>query len=248
VNKTKVMICIPTSEFARRADFYDYFNALEKPEGTMVTFSHGQSPARNRNIMIRIALENDATHCLFLDDDMAFKPDLLVKLLKHDLDIVGGLYLMRNYPHLPIMFDESYEDGRCRFKFLHPNDKGVKEVVNTGLGCCLIKTDVFRKMLGKEDPAKFTWITLGEAEKDHWCDDISFFNRVRKAGIKLHVDLEIPCGHIMSAIIWPNRDNDNGGKWFTAYNTGAAEMFQVPQHVPTKEQVEAQMREEGVIK
>jgi len=219
----KVMICVPTSEMARRADFYDYLNALEKPEGTMMTSAHGASPARNRNIMIKAALEHGATHCMFIDDDMAFKPDLLSRLLTHDKDIVSGLYLMRNYPHLPVMFDEAFDDGKCRFNFLRPGMTGLQEVVNIGLGACLIKTDVFRNMA---EP----WITLGECEKDHWCDDIAFFNRARKAGYKMYVDTEIPCGHFLTAIIWPNRSED--GNWFTTYNTGAPEMFQVPQIIP----------------
>lgn len=235
--KPKVMICVPTAEFARRADFYDYFNQLEKPEGTMITFSHGQSPARNRNIMIRLALQAEATHILFLDDDMAFKPTLLLDLLAHDKDIVGGLYLMRNYPHLPIMFDESYADGRCRFTFLNPGRKGLAECVNMGLGAALIKTDVFKAMAEGHDYEKFTWITLGEAEADHWCDDISFFNRCTKMGYKVWVDLESPCGHILSAIIFPQRNPD--GTWVTMYNTGAAQVFAVPQHVPTPEELEA---------
>lgn len=240
----KIMICVPTAEFARRADFYDYFNGLEKPDGTMITFSHGQSPARNRNIMIRLALQNNATHCLFLDDDMAFKPDLLRRLLSHDVDVCSGLYLMRNYPHFPVMFDERMDDGKCKFKFLTPDTRGLVEVMNIGLGACLIKTDVFRKMAGENDYEKFNWITLGEAEPDHWSDDISFFNRASKAGIKMYVDCDARCGHMMTATIWPNYD-DTQKSWFTMYNTNAAEMFQVAQYVPTKEQINQQLKEEG---
>lgn len=237
---TKVMICIPTAEFARRADFYDYFNALEKPEGTMCTFSHGQSPARNRNIMIDIALQNGATHCFFIDDDMAFKPEILMQLLAHDVDIVSGLYLMRNFPHFPVMFDKAYDDGRCKFRFLEPGDSGLVEVVNIGLGACLIKTEVFKKL-------PKPWITLGETERDHWCDDISFFNRVRKAGFKMYVDLDAQCGHMITATIWPSRDPTRENAWFTAYNTGAPEMFQVPQHNPSKEEILTKLKEEGVL-
>lgn len=243
----KIMICVPTAEFARRADFYDYFNALDKPNGTMITFSHGQSPARNRNIMIRLALQNNATHILFLDDDMSFKPDLLKRLLSHNLDIVSGLYVMRNYPHLPVMFDEKMNDGKCKFKFLRPDVRGVVEVVNIGLGACLIKTDVFRQMCGDNDPEKFCWITLGEAEADHWSDDISFFNRVSKMGIKMHVDTDARCGHVITAIITPEFDEDKGG-WFTTYNTASPEMFQVPQRTPTKEEVERQIQQEGYVR
>ena len=236
--ETKVAICIPTGEFARRADFYDYLAQLEKPAGTIMTAAHGQSPARNRNIMIRSALENNATHCLFLDDDMAFKPNLLNQLLAHDKDIVSGLYLMRNFPHNPVMFDKAYTDGRCRFSFLSPGKQGLVEVVNIGLGACLIKTDVFRNM---PEP----WITLGEAEKDHWCDDISFFNRARRAGYKMYVDLEAQSGHTISGIIWPNRDE--AGNWHTMYTTGSPEAFQVPQRVPTAEELEKSAIESNAI-
>lgn len=230
MSEVKVAIAIPTQEFARRADFYDYFNTIDKPAGTIVTSAHGQSPARNRNIMIRMALEHEATHIFFLDDDCFVKPDIIHRLLAHDVDIVGGLYLMRNFPHLPIMFDEAFDDGRCRFAFLNEGRQGLAECVNMGLGAALIKTNVFRTM---PDP----WVTLGECEPDHWCDDIAFFNRARKAGFKIHVDLEVPVGHVVSAVIWPNRDNTTG-KWYTVYNTGGQEAFQVDQRVPTTEEIQ----------
>lgn len=232
----KVLIAVPTAEFARRADFYDYFNSIEKPEGTLATFAHGQSPARNRNIMIEQALQHDATHILFLDDDVAVKPDILKRLLAHDKDIVSGLYLHRNFPHLPLIFDQAFPDGKCRYTFLHDNREGLIEVVATGLGACLIKTDVFRKM---ERP----WITLGELEKDHWCDDIAFFLRAGKMGYKIYVDLEVPVGHMMTAIIWPNRDKD--GKWHTAYNTGSSEVFQIGQRVPSEDEIKESLKKSG---
>ena len=72
----KVIIGVPTGEYARRADFYDYFNTLVKPEGTLLMLSHGQSPATNRNLVIQAALDNDCTHVFFLDDDMVFGPDV----------------------------------------------------------------------------------------------------------------------------------------------------------------------------
>jgi len=229
--KPRVMICIPTSEMARRADFYDYINMLDKPEYTMMTSSHGQSPARNRNIMIEQALAQDATHCMFIDDDTIPPKDMIPRLLAHDKDIVSGLYLMRNYPHLPIMFDESFDDGRCKFSFLDKGRQGLVEVVNIGLGACLIKTSVFKNM------AK-PWIRLGEAELDHWCDDISFFNRARKAGYRMYVDLDLPVGHVISAVIFPGRDAE--GNWHTVYNTSGPNAFQVPQSIPAKEIIDKQ--------
>ncbi len=240
----KVMICVPTLEYARRADFYDYINMIDKEiPNTQVaqSFAHGQSPARNRNIMIELALKNEMTHILFLDDDVVPRPDILKRLLSHDKDIVTGLYLMRTNPHLPILFDESYTNGSCRFSILRPGLNGLVEVKNTGLGAALIKTDVFRTM-SDDKP----WIRLGQCEKDHWCDDIDFFNRARDIyGYKLWCDLECPVGHMLSATIFPMRQPD--GTWVTAGTFDQKNIFFLPQHQPTDEEVRAAVESEGHV-
>jgi len=205
----KVLIGIPTGHVARQAIFYDYYHQLEKPEGSGMIAVHGQSPARARNIIIDHAIQHDFTHILFLDDDLAFKPDLLNRLLSHDKDIVTGLYLMRNYPHQPIIFDESYADGRCTYHFPTDEESGLIEVVNCGFGCVLIKTEIFKNL---EKP----YVRLGELEKDHWCDDIGFFLRVREAGFKIHCDLDVMVGHMHFMTIWPNKID---GKWLVSYDT-----------------------------
>jgi hypothetical protein len=236
----KIMICIPTLEYARRADFYDYLGMIERDiPNTEIgqAFAHGQSPARNRNTMIKAALDNNFTHIFFLDDDCIPRPDVLKKLLVHNVDIVTGLYLMRSHPHHPIIFDESYTDGTCRFSFLTPGRKGLVEIVNTGLGAALIKTDVFRRM--SDD---LPWIRLGQCEKDHWCDDIDFFNRARdKYGFKLWCDLECPVGHMLSATIFPMRKED--GTWCTAGTFDQRNVFELPQHYPTQEEMDKYVEE-----
>lgn len=216
---TKVLIAVPTAEMARRADFYDYFNMLEKPIGSIITFSHGQSPARNRNLMIEQALEHNCSHVLFLDDDVAFESDLLNRLLARNVDIVSGLYFMRSYPHQPIAFAQYWDDGRCQHLVLEDNQEGLIEIYGTGLGCALIKTEVFKAI---EKP----WIRLGEIEKDHWCDDLGFYKRVREAGFKLHLDLDVKVGHMAQVTLWPTKVD---GKWMTTYSTNGKGSASVPQ-------------------
>ena len=221
----KLMIGIPTGEYARRADFYDYFNAVEKPDGTMIMSSHGQSPARGRNLIAEAAITNDCTHVLYIDDDMTFGADSITKILAHsDKDVVSGLYLTRNYPHYPLAFDEWYEDGKCKYMFLTPEKEGLIEVVNIGFGFVLIKTDVFRAL---EKP----WVRLGEIDKDGWCDDIGFFNRVSAAGFKIYCDLDILLGHHLTLTMWPRKIN---GAWQTVYRTHTGQEFMFPQQT-TKE-------------
>lgn len=218
----KILVGVPTAEFARQAIFYDYFNLLKKPVGTICTFAHGQSPARNRNLIIQQALANDCTHILFIDDDVAFKDDLLERLLAHGKDIVTGLYLMRSFPHQPIIFDKAEADGRCLHHYPEAGEKGLIEIVACGLGACLINTNVFRVM---EQP----WIRLGELEKDHWCDDIGFFRRVREHGFKLHCDLDCLVGHMATTTIWPTFDKD---MWHVSYDTKGTSAVAFPAITP----------------
>ena len=203
----KIMIGLPTMEHIRRAEFVTHFMALHKPVNSLFVSVHGQSPASGRNFIIRQALEQECTHIFFLDDDIIPSIDAIEKLIVHNKDIVTGLYLMRSFPHYPVVFDEAFDDGKCKFMYLTADKEGLVEIVNCGLGLVLIKTDVFRKM---EEP----WITLGEIEKDGWCDDVSFFNRARKAGFKLYCDLSVVGGHQVNPVAWPVK-TDKG--WTTEY-------------------------------
>lgn len=230
------MIGIPTGEYGRRADFYDYFNALIKPAGTLIMSTHGQSPAKGRNNIAQAAIENECTHILFLDDDMGFDNDSLTRLLVHsDKDVVSGLYLMRNFPHYPVLFDEVYKDGQCKHLFLTPDKKGLIEVENCGFGFVLIKTDVFRAL---EKP----WVRLGEIEKDGWCDDVGFFNRVRKAGFQIYCDLDIQVTHMINLNMRPMRTKDG---WVTVYTTHTGQQFQFPQITSLAEASAGQLTGEG---
>ena len=218
----KILIAIPTGEFARRADFLDYLNQLDKPATCMLMSTHGSSPASGRNAMIEQALLHKCTHIFFIDDDMAFKADTLVRLLAHDVDIVSGLYLQRRYPHSPIIFDEMDEIGNSRFNFLSAHS-GLIPIVAAGLGCCLIKTSVFEKL---EKP----YIRLGEIHSDEWCDDIGFFKRLGDVGVKSFCDLDVLVGHIASMIIWPSKNKND--EWMVEYDTNASERVAFPQFNP----------------
>lgn len=217
----KVFIGIPTAEYARHAIFYDYLELLEKPEGTIGAGFHTNSGAWNRNLIIDEAINAKCTHILFLDDDMAFAPNTLMKLLQHDKDIVSGLYLNRSYPHRPVIFDYDFNgDYKVhRVHSLKDNEKGLIEVEAVGFGCMLIKTTVFSSL---EQP----YVRLGELRKDRRNEDTGFCHRVRKLGIPVYCDLDTTVGHIGTSVFWPNNID---GKWHTAIDTNGNELFNIPQ-------------------
>lgn len=230
----RVLVSLVTGEHIRRADFLPSFIGLMRPEGSITSTVSGQSPASGRNVIIKQALDNDCTHVFFMDDDMIFPPDTLLKLIEHNKDIVSALYLSRAFPHRPVFFDKAYENGYNKYFSLTDGVKGLIKGVNCGLGAVLISTEVFKKL---EPP----YIRLGEIEKDGWCDDIGFFNRCREVGYDVYCDLDAPVGHLGSVTIWPEMHND---KWMTSYKQANGNI-QFAQHVMTEEEL---LKEELALK
>jgi hypothetical protein len=222
--ENKVLIGVITQNFVPRPDFYDYLSLMKRPENSLEVKCHDRSPAKGRNLVIQAAIENKCSHLLFVDDDMAMKEDALFQLLEHDKDIVSGLYLIGSYPHQPVIFDVADETtGACLYCYLDGNEPRLKPIVCAGFGFVLIKMDVFSRL---EKP----YVRLGELDPEHWCDDVGFFNRVRKVGIQSYCDMECRVGHMKTMIIWPDKVD---GKWFSSYDTNGIGMaINVPQAVP----------------
>ncbi len=223
----KILVALITGENIRQASFLPSFLSLQRPDNSLTSTVHGQSPAASRNTVIRQALDNNCTHVFFMDDDMVFPPDTLIKLLSHDKHIVTALYLMRAFPHRPVFFDQAYDNGKCKFTPLVKGLSGLIKGVNAGFGAVLIKIEVFKAM---EEP----WVRLGEIDKDNWCDDVGFFNRARAAGFdEVWCDLDAPVGHMTTLTIWPENLD---GEWLTNYKHIAGNV-RITQNIPTLEQI-----------
>ena len=217
----KVLIGVSTAEVARKAEFYDFLAALEKPAGTMMAQVHGQSPARSRNMIFEQALALNCTHVLLIDDDVAFRSDALKRLLVHDVDFVTGIYLARNFPHHPFIFHSFNENKSANFHFLQDGDCGLIPIVASGFGFCLIKTSAYKNMTKP-------YVRLGELDTDMWCDDIGFFNRLKEENpeAKCYADLDLPIGHMAHVTIWPNQDINK--MWMTTYSTNGTSVVNFP--------------------
>jgi len=222
---TKVLVAVPTGETSRYATFYDYYNQLERAEGTLHMFARGQSPAKGRNMMIQAAIDNECTHILFLDDDVIPPSDILKKLLAHDKDVVSGLYPMRDFPHYPVIFDKRFQNGFNRHTHLKSEIDGLIEITNCGFGCVLIKMHVFNLL-------KKPWVTLGELEADGWCDDIAFFNKLGDAGIKMYCDTSVLVDHMMTIHVGFRRVNDS---WMINYDNRGKGNLQFPITYPSSD-------------
>lgn len=236
----KVLVCVPTAEFARQAVFYDHLRLAMDPTYVRGYIGlHAQSPARNRNIGIQQLLNKpeDFTHIFFVDDDVILPQDTLKKLVAHDKDIVSGAYLMRAYPHQFIAFDSHNGKGGARHLYPELGVNGLVEVANMGLGCCLIRREVFEKMLPDcsiQGNDCHDFVRLGELVTDHWCDDFGFFKRAQEHGFKLFMDLSVKCGHMCTMTVYPDYKD---GRHLVRYDTNGKNCVTFP--MATLSEIEA---------
>lgn len=61
-------------------------------ENLMVSEIGNPYVSQARNVMLRKALDAKATHIVFLDHDISFQPEDLIKLIKAPCDVVAGTY------------------------------------------------------------------------------------------------------------------------------------------------------------
>jgi hypothetical protein len=92
-----------------------------------------------RHVCVAEAVKWDATHMLFLDDDMHFPRDTLHRMLKHNLPVVGVNYVRRTFPCIPT----AYAKDRSGPVYTHISSGGLEEVSHAGTGCMLIDMRVF---------------------------------------------------------------------------------------------------------
>lgn len=144
---------------------------------------------QNRNGLVLGHLRDDAiTHFLFLDDDMRFPKDVLLRLLERGKEIVGANYSGRWCPPRPLavkkITDEVNGDSELLYTYEHSH--GCEEVETMGLGVTLIARHVF-------DTVVFPWFecVYNKELLRHEGEDTTFFSRARAAGYKVYVDHDL---------------------------------------------------------
>ena len=128
---------------------------------------------------------------LMLDSDHAFEPDILYRLINlaeaTEADVAVGFYQFKGAPYIPVVYIE--HEGRisplCDWDRSGPV---ALEVAAAGAGCLWVRRGVFDRIAElKEKP--FDRIA-GNGE------DISFFMRLKKLGIKVVCNPNIECNHL----------------------------------------------------
>ena len=157
-------------------------------------FDANNNFATARTEIVKKALNKKSKYLFFIDTDVFIPKDALVRLMSHDADIITGVYWMKSHPPQPVIFKHFGDGPLWKIK---PQEKPI-EIDGAGLGCCLIKMDVFEKFKEKGiDFFKQDYDTIENGRKihvnigeDHW-----FFTEARKLGFKILCDTNVLCDH-----------------------------------------------------
>lgn len=140
-----VMLCIPSGRSweARTATAISGLMAFSAMHGVLVGICNleGSMITKSRNDLVAKSLEQGSSHIMWIDSDMVIPPDMLVRFLNHEKDIVGATYNKRVPPYetlgkLKGAKPDTPEEAR---------KGGLREAEMMPGGMMLIRTDVYRR-------------------------------------------------------------------------------------------------------
>lgn len=190
-----ILVAVPTFESILPETFKSIYE-LEVPEGCFVHFNfvRGYDCAKARNIIAKKALEFD--YVLMVDSDIVVPSNALISMLSRNVDICLGVYPRKNTINGQT---EVFKLDQYNFIDVYTYDELTNDCVEVrggGLGCALIKSDVFNHI----SYPYFKYITYDNgaslSEDNYFCHNASL------SEYKIYVDMSVKSGHVTKSIQW----------------------------------------------
>lgn len=193
----KYLIAVPSHDYVH-AEFTRCLMELDKPENTAFALVTNTLIYTARNLIAQNAVKNGFDRVLWLDSDMVFPADTLLRLAE-DLDdgreFVSALYFSRKKPVFPTIHkevrwkvkDDGWIDSGAELYHDYPVNK-VFEVAACGFGCCMTSVELLKKMCEKYGSPFYPLMGMGE--------DTTFCFRATQDGEKIYCDSRCKAGHI----------------------------------------------------
>jgi hypothetical protein len=175
-----------------------------------VEVCQGDGVARSRNQLTAAFLRSDCTHLMFIDCDLVFNAAQVLRLIDHDLPVVGGLYPKKQDGKLEWVINTLPQQGA-------PEKTGLCAVKYVGTGFMCIKREVFEAMRDAYPDSRYR-ADYGnrEMEFDFWpmsvyrknqedegrylSEDWYFCQRWLDMGGKIYADSKVLLRHVGTAI------------------------------------------------
>lgn len=204
LSQKKILISVPCRD-SIAVGFIEALLQLIKPCECCYRFIPGGLVFDARDEASQIAINNGYDYCLFIDSDMLFEPDALVRILQHDDDVITGLYYKRKGSHEPVLYRHIARRVDFNGTMLAEAvadvetdiDRDYFQVEGCGFGFCLVKTEMLKKVRDRFVSCFEPVPGLGE--------DLSFCWRVKELGGKIMCDSTIWLGH-MGSYVFDRKD------------------------------------------
>lgn len=198
-------------------------NALQTTHEFLYVDIELASVSKARNLMVEACLDAGVDLIHFIDDDVLI-PDEATNLYKHNTPIVAGLYMARQFPNTPQMYQCSpnKDTPGMYVPVLDYSPGTLQEVDAVGAGCLLVQAEVFRDLRRKWDARKVAalisaddvantyapwaetnWFAHMGMKLSPWFEfldilgeDFYFCERAREAGYRIFCDTSVRCIHL----------------------------------------------------
>ena len=184
-------MAIPTAKYIEVETFKSIYD-LTIPDGYELDFQYfyGYRVDQVRNLIADWAKNYD--YLFSVDSDIVLPKNTLENMIAANKDIISGLYIQRNEEfHILEVYFDMPNGGVENIPWDMIRHNSVVEIAACGMGCALIKSEVFRRMQYPHyeyKPALNHNHTMSE--------DIDFCLKARSLGFKVYADPSILCDHV----------------------------------------------------
>lgn len=168
-----------------------------------VAMNIGTYVHKSRTELLQAALNADATHVLWVDSDMRFPADALLRLLRHQVPVVGINYAKKDMPPEFVAIKrvpeaEAAEGDYGAFLRTDEKSTGLEEVDAVGFGLVLMETAALADL---PDPGKDPWFWYKQTSDGRTIGEDVYFCKYmlqERLGQRIFVDHDLSweCSHI----------------------------------------------------
>lgn len=198
----KILLEIPTFENIEPDTFKSVYGLDKCGHDVLFNFVRGYDCAQARNAIAAEALTDGYDYVLMVDSDIILPSDALAHLLNPEAEICLGVYpRKRTFTGQTELFRTGQQD------FNDLNNLSVEEIESLrkagihrleiaggGMGCALIRTEVFRRIPFPQ----FLYITYPNG--DVLSEDLAFCCEAVRKGCRIYADTRVRCGHVEKTV------------------------------------------------
>jgi 2-polyprenyl-3-methyl-5-hydroxy-6-metoxy-1,4-benzoquinol methylase len=197
-NSSKIMklgICLPMYGTLTPNFFINFLNRLHELYSNNRNYSVkiymkiSTVIDRARSELVRDCLKDECDYILFVDSDILMPKGSIDKLIDMNTDIASGLYFAKAKPYLPV----ARVIKNTKYFYLEDFEYNkIIDVAGVGMGLCLIKSDVFKKLT-------YPYFKLDWKNDENGiyqvAEDLYFCDQAREAGFSIKLNTGILLEH-----------------------------------------------------